>query len=128
MNVYKVKTVVKNGQLIVDLPFDFDKKTVEITVALVDEKDPINAQYNRFSNDTQLVEESEEISYIASNPQKSNPTEHQDTALVDEFGFIPPRQKIDLRALRGAFKHKMTIEEIDSLTKSWRDEWDRDFS
>lgn len=46
----------------------------------------------------------------------------------EEMGILPPRKKIDLTKLIGAFDNKMTIEEIDSLTKSWRNEWERDFS
>ena len=46
----------------------------------------------------------------------------------EEMGILPPRKKIDLTKLRGALKLDMTIDEIDSLTKSWRDEWNRDFS
>ena len=42
----------------------------------------------------------------------------------EEMGILPPRKKIDLTKLIGAFDNKMTIEEIDSLTKSWRNEWD----
>lgn len=46
----------------------------------------------------------------------------------EEMGILPPRKKIDLTKLRGALKLNMTIDEIDSLTKSWREEWERDFS
>jgi hypothetical protein len=45
-----------------------------------------------------------------------------------EPDFLPPRKKIDLSTLRGKLKLDMTIDEIDALTKSWRDEWERDFS
>ena len=47
---------------------------------------------------------------------------------VDELAILPPRKPTDLTKLIGAFKSKMTVEEIDSLTQSWRNEWQRDFS
>ena len=46
----------------------------------------------------------------------------------EELGFLPPRQNIDLSQLRGGFKNKMTNEEIDFLTKSWRNEWEQDLN
>lgn len=45
----------------------------------------------------------------------------------EDMGILPPRKKIDLTKLFGTFNNKMTVDEIDSLTKSWRNEWDRDF-
>jgi uncharacterized protein YeeX (DUF496 family) len=52
-----------------------------------------------------------------------------DTTTDGVEGIITPaRKKIDLSQLIGAFNHKMSIEDIDTLTKSWRDEWERDFS
>jgi hypothetical protein len=46
----------------------------------------------------------------------------------EEEAILPPRQYIDLSQLIGGFKNKMTIEEIESLTKSWRTEWEHDLS
>ena len=47
---------------------------------------------------------------------------------IDELDILPPRKNIDLSTLIGGFKNKMTIDEIDSLTKNWRNEWEQDFS
>jgi RNase H-fold protein (predicted Holliday junction resolvase) len=46
----------------------------------------------------------------------------------DTSDFWSPRKKTDITKLRGALKLNMTIEQIDSLTKNWRNEWERDFS
>ncbi len=142
MNAYKVKSTVKNRQIIIDLPNNFDDSDVEVIVLQIsditktdnspnDMSKYIGIFKNKLTNediDNQLAEETEAPSYIKSNPNDAIKTDIQETASVDESGFVPPRQKIDLRTLIGAYKNKMTIEEIDSLTKSWRDEWGRDFS
>lgn len=160
MDAYKVKTTVKNGQIILDLPSEFNDTAVEVIVLQVTEKPYIDA-----SDELHLAEETV-LPYGSS--KKIEQTEEQSEQLAkskpDESGFIQPRKKIDLRTLRGkisnesaekmyhdieeayesdfwypfqstditklrgALKLDMTNDEIDSLTKSWRNEWNRDIS
>ena len=42
---------------------------------------------------------------------------------VDELAILPPRKPTNLSQLRGKLNLKMTVSEIDELTKSWRNEW-----
>lgn len=154
MDTYKVHATVKNGQLIIDLPAEFDNIEVEILISRLATKSVSEEETKPYlpdSEDTQLLEEPEMLVY-----QKPLVKPIHE---VDESGFIPPRQKvdfsklqgrmpkesvqkmiediedandsdywqpreiIDLSTLIGTLKLNMTIDEIDSLTKSWRDEW-----
>ena len=157
MDAYKVKSIVKNGQLIIDLPEEFNEKEVEVTVFQV-----AKTVYGETSEDLSVAEEVTQSSYLSS--EQIEQPEEQVQSKRDESGFIYPRKQIDLRTLRGklsnesaekmyhdieeayesdflypfqttditklrgALKLDMTNDEIDFLTKSWRNEWNRDIS
>ncbi len=157
MDAYKVKSTVKNGQLIIDLPLDFDNTEVEVTVLQV-----AKTVYSEIVKDLSVAEEVTQSSCLS--PEKIERPEEEVQSKRDESDFVHPRKKIDLRTLRGklsnesaekmyhdieeayesdflypfqttditklrgALKLDMTNDEIDSLTKSWRNEWNRDIS
>ena len=124
MDAYKVKSIVKNGQLIIDLPEEFDDKEVEITVFQV-----AKTVYGETSEDISVAEEVTQSSYLSSKKiEQTDKTEQSNLIKSEQAGIIPPRIDIDLSTLMGAYRHKMTNDEIDLITKNIRNEWDRDFS
>lgn len=151
MDAYKVKSIVKNGQLIIDLPEEFNEKEVEVTVLQVAEK-----TYGDASEKLSLAEETTQTPYLSSKSKEQTEKESdfiQPRKKIDlktrgamkldlsineidaiartmrgDSPFVPPRKRIKLSTLMGAYKHKMTNDEIDSLTKSWRNEWNQDIS
>lgn len=158
MDTYKVQKTVKNGQLIIDLPSEFDNTLVEITVSQVSAykgyadkienisiaKEPSTAYVDNTSKEkTAAIPNELEASEFIPPQQKVDFKKLKETlnlnmtineadafarSLRGDSPFVPPRKKIKLSTLMGAYKNKMTNDEIDSLTKSWRDEWNRDFS
>lgn len=152
MDAYKVKSIVKNGQLIIDLPEEFNEKEVEVTVLQVAEK-----TYDETADELSLSEETTQTPYLSSKSKQQTEEESgflQPRKKIDlstlrgaiksdlsineidaiartmrgDSPFVPPRKRIKLSTLMGAYKHKMTNDEIDSLTKSWRNEWTQDIS
>ena len=113
MDAYKVKSFVKNGQLIIDLPEDFNEKEVEITILQVNE-----AVYDETAEILSLAEEVTQSSYLSS--KQIEEPEEEVQSKRDESGFIHPRKKIDLSTLHGAIKSDLTINEIDAITRSMR--------
>ena len=106
MDIYKVKSIVKNGQLIIDLPDEFENTDVEVSVSLVSS----SKEYTSSSEPISVAEE-HSTAYAKHNlPNKK----------TDESGIIPPREKVDLRKLRGAIKSDLSINEIDAIARSMR--------
>lgn len=159
MDTYKAHATVKNGQLIIDLPAEFDNIEVEILISRLTTKsvsDEETKPYISDSEDTQLLEEPAVLAYqipsvtpneVVDESEFIQPRQKidiskfrgcisketgqkmiEDIENANELSFIPPRENIKLSTLMGAYKNKMTNDEIDSLTKSWRNEWNRDFS
>jgi hypothetical protein len=135
MDAYKVLSTVKNGQLLIDMPINFDNTDVEVIVLQVVRSATSDVQ-NQLSKHINGIKDKERIEEI-DNPvltmsDLKSASKAVSTNLRPELeevqDIIPARKKIDLTQLFGAFKNKMTIEEIDTLTKSWRNEWERDFS
>ncbi len=168
MDAYKVLSTVKNGQLLIDMPHDFDNTDVEVIVLQVvrsatnDVQTLLSKRINGIKNEehieeidnsvltmsdlklpikavsTNLRPELEEVEAIIPARKKVDLTQligafnNKSTDLneqdEDDSDFWQPRKRTDITKLRGALKLNMTIDEVDSLTKSWRDEWERDFS
>lgn len=161
MDAYKVLSTVRNGQLLIDMPINFDNTDVEVIVLQVVHS-ATNDQLPKYTNGIKDKELSEKIAdaIVSTTPSKEpflnlrpELEEVEDiitarkkidlTKLMgafndkstdlndldeDDSDFWQPRKRTDITKLRGALKLNMTIEEIDLLTKSWRDEWERDFS
>jgi hypothetical protein len=168
MDAYKVLSTVRNGQLLIDMPINFDNTDVEVIVLQVvrsatnDVQTPLSKFVNSIKDkerieeienpvltmsdlksaskavSTNLRPELEEVEAIIPARKKIDLTQlfgafnNKSTDLNeledDDSDFWQPRKRTDITKLRGALKLNMTIDEIDLLTKSWRDEWERDFS
>ena len=135
MDAYKVLSTVKNGQLLINMPLNFDNTDVEVIVLQVvrsatnDVQTPLSKRINDVKNEG-LIEKIDNSVLTKSDlklPSKAVSTNLR-PKLEEVEAIIPARKKIDLTTLRGKLKLNMTIDEVDSLTKSWRDEWERDFS
>jgi hypothetical protein len=165
MDAYKVQQTVKNGQLIIDLPPEFDNTLVEAIVLQVAQKaasDEIPKSLTPYTTTLESNQEAAESAVMAYGKPKLQEKEDLELNELDESDFILPRkkvdisklrgsisnestelweqyiedtyesdfwlprQKIDLKQFRGALKLDISTDEIDSLTKSWRDEWSRD--
>ena len=113
MDAYKVKSIVKNGQLIIDLPEEFNEKEVEVTVFQV-----AQTAYGETSEDLSVAEEVTQSSYLSS--KQIEQPEEEVQSKRDESDFIHPHKKIDLRTLRGAIKSDLSINEIDAIARSMR--------
>ena len=135
MDAYKVLSTVKNGQLLIDMPLNFDNTDVEVIVLQVvrSAANDVQNQLSKYINGIKDKERMEEIDNsvltmsdlkLASKAISTNL--HPELEEVE--AIIPARKKIDITTLRGKLKLNMTIDEVDALTKSWRDEWERDFS
>lgn len=132
MDAYIVESAKNNGQLIIDLPAHLHNKNVKITI---DEIVNIMPSREAFVNFRPELEEVEDIiparkkvdltQLIGAFNDKSTDLNELDD---DDSDFWQPRKRTDITKLRGALKLDMTIDEIDSLTKNWRDEWERDVS
>jgi hypothetical protein len=147
MDAYKVQQTVKNGQLIIDLPAEFDDSLVEVIVLQVAQKaesneiSKIHKPYEADLETGQVVEEPAALPYGMIPPRKKikaselygtlsdEAAERWEESIEDSYesDFWLPRPNIDLKQFRGALKHDITTDEIDSLTKNWRGEWNRDF-
>lgn len=132
MDAYIIESAKNNGQLIIDLPAHLHNKNVKITI---DEIVNTMPSKEAFVNLRPELEEVEDIIlarkkvdltqlFGAFNDKSTDLNELDD----DDSDFWQPRKRTDITKLRGALKLDMTIDEIDSLTKSWRDEWERDVS
>ena len=134
MDAYKVLSTVKNGQLLIDMPTNFDNTDVEVIVLQVvrsaanDVQNPLPKYVNGVKNRERVEEIDNLISTMPDLKHTSKDVSRNVYPELEEVeGIIPARKKIDLTTLRGKLKLNMTIDEVDSLTKSWRDEWERDF-
>ena len=135
MDAYKVLSTVKNGQLLIDMPLNFDNTDVEVIVLQVVRSAANNVQtpLSKHINGAKNKERIEEIdnTFLAMSDLKLASKEVSTNLrpeLEEVEAIIPARKKVDLTQLIGAFKNKMSIEDIDTLTKSWRNEWERDLS
>ena len=134
MDAYKVLSTVKNGQLLIDMPTNFDNTDVEVIVLQVvrsaanDVQNPLPKYVNGVKNRERVEEIDNLISTMPDLKHTSKDVSRNVYPELEEVeGIISARKKIDLTTLRGKLKLNMTIDEVDSLTKSWRDEWERDF-
>ena len=113
MDAYKVKTTVKNGQIILDLPSEFNDTAVEVIVLKAvphaSELPTDSPVYPPIEENLQGVEETAASPYVQSNPKQT-----------DESDFWHPREKVDLTKLRGALKSDLSINEIDAIARSMR--------
>ena len=135
MDAYKVLSTVKNGQLLIDMPHDFDNTDVEVIVLQVvrsatnDVQTLLSKRINGIKNEEHIEEIDNSVLTMS---DLKLPIKAVSTNLRPELeeveAIIPARKKVDLTQLIGAFKNKMSIEDIDILTKSWRNEWERDLS
>ena len=135
MDAYKVLSTVKNGQLLIDMPTNFDNTDVEVIVLQVvrsatnDVQTPLSKHINGIKNKERIEELDNSVLTMSDLKLTSKEVSTNLRPELEEVeAIIPARKKIDLTQLIGAFKNKMSIEEIDTLTKSWRNEWERDLS
>jgi hypothetical protein len=135
MDAYKVLSTVRNGQLLIDMPTNFDNTDVEVIVLQVvrsatnDVQTTLSKRINGVKNKEHIEDIDNPVLTMSDLKSASKAVLTNLRPELEEVeAIIPARKKIDLTQLFGAFKNKMTIEEIDTLTKSWRNEWERDFS
>jgi hypothetical protein len=132
MDAYIVESAKNNGQLIIDLPAHLHNKNVKITIDEIVNTMPSKEAFVNFRPELEEVEgiipqrKKVDLTQLigAFNDKSTDLNELDD----DDSDFWQPRKRTDITKLRGALKLDMTIDEIDSLTKSWRDEWERDVS
>ncbi len=124
MDAYKVQTTVKNGQITLDLPSEFNDTAVEViilkTVSSATELSVVSPLYPPIEENLQGVEETAASPYVQSNLKPTDESDIQKTPVIDESDFWYPREKIDLTQLRGAIKSDLSINEIDAIARSMR--------
>lgn len=132
MDAYIVESAKNNGQLIIDLPTHLHNKNVKITIDEIVNTSPSKETLKSARPELGEVEDImpprkkvDLTQLFGAFNDKSAGLDEQDE---DDSDFWQPRKRTDITKLRGALKLNMTIDEIDALTKSWRDEWERDFS
>lgn len=135
MDAYKVLSTVKNGQLLIDMPLNFDNTDVEVIVLQVvrsatnDVQTSLSKHINGIKNKERIEELDNSVLTMSDLKRASKEVSTNLRPELEEVeAIIPAHKKIDLTQLIGAFKNKMSIEDIDTLTKSWRNEWERDLS
>ena len=110
MDAYTLQSTVKNGQLIIDLPMNFNNQDVEIVIS------PIQKSVEKIQRN-----------YLDLMPNKRifNTFDRQRSEMWGGDDFVKmPTQVVDWDALHGsASEPKMTAEDIDNLVKTWRTEW-----
>lgn len=135
MDAYKVLSTVRNGQLLIDMPINFDNTDVEVIVLQVvrstanNAQIPLSKRINRVKNEEHIGKINNSVLTMSDLKLASKAVSTNLRPELEEVeAIIAARKKIDLTQLIGAFKNKMSIEDIDTLTKSWRNEWERDLS
>ena len=110
MGPYTLQSTVKNGQLIIDLPMNFNNQDVEIVIS------PIPKSDEKIQRD-----------YLNLMPNKRafDAVDRYRSASWGGDDFVKmPTENIDWDALQGvAHEPKMTADDIDNLVKTWRTEW-----
>ena len=110
MGPYTLQSTVKNGQLIIDLPTNFDNQDVEIVISPI-QKDVEKIQRNYLD--------------LMPNKRAFDAVDRYRSASWGGDDFVKmPTESIDWDALQGvAHAPKMTADDIDNLVKTWRTEW-----
>jgi hypothetical protein len=132
MDAYIIESTVENGQVTIDLPTNLHNKNVKITIDEIvnttPPKEPLKRSLPELEEVEGIIPARKKIDltqlFGAFNDKSAGLNEQDE----DDSDFWQPRKRTDITKLRGALKLNMTIDEVDSLTKSWRDEWERDFS
>ena len=110
MDTYKIQSTVKNGQLIIDLPMNFNNQDVEIVIS------PIQKSVEKIQRN-----------YLDLMPNKRafDAVDRYRSASWGGDDFVKtPIEVVDWDALQGiAHEPKMTADDIDNLVKTWRTEW-----
>ena len=110
MGPYTLQSTVKNGQLIIDLPMNFNNQDVEIVIS------PIPKSVEKIQRN-----------YLDLMPNK-RAFDAVDRRLSESWCgddlVKMPTEIVDWDALQGiAHEPKMTADDIDNLVKTWRTEW-----
>ena len=110
MDNYTLQSTVKNGQLIIDLPSNFNNQDVEIVISSIEKKEA-TIQRNYLD--------------LMPNKRAFNSFDRQRSEMWGGDDFVKmPTQIVDWDALEGsASDPKMTADAIDNLVKTWRTEW-----
>jgi hypothetical protein len=116
MDAYKVQQTVKNGQLIIDLPAEFDDSLVEVVVSLAisDDSAQKSKSYPEIEDNFSIAAETATLPYISS--KSTSFVSKED----DESDFIEPSQKIELPQFKGALDLDLTDNELDAFARSLR--------
>lgn len=110
MDTYKIQSTVKNRQLIIDLPVNFNNQDVEIVISSI-QKDVETIQRNYLD--------------LMPNKRAFDAVDRYRSASWGGNDFVKtPTEIVDWDALQGVAREpKMTADDIDNLVKTWRTEW-----